>query len=287
MQYKLKWRATLKDQGLSLLAFIKEKTQSQLSNRSLKKVIEKGVCKLNHKTETFASIKIKENDLIELCDLLNNIDKKPHLKILFEDSYFLIIDKEVGIVCSEEETKSYFPHTFLLHRLDKETSGVLMLTKSLKVKDEMIKLFKKKMVKKTYIAVIDGKIKEDRKEFKSNVELKPSFGKVMWHSTKKGAFAHTIFEKIKVSSNFSVVRAFPITGKTHQIRIHLSEWGHPILGDYKYAQKFLYPNFVPRLLLHSFKVDFIHPITHNNIQVIAPIPREFKPFVSKDEIFNH
>lgn len=289
MEKKLKWKVSDAETGLSLLSFLKEKIDLPLSNRTLKNYLEQGICKLNNKVETFASIKLKKNDLIELCERWRTAHKKGRKpEIIYEDSYFIMINKEVGLLCTDAEIQKIFPNATLVHRLDRETSGLLILAKSQKIKEMMVDLFLKKQVQKTYIAIVDKAVKENRKEIKSSVGLnKNSFGKVLWHSQKDGLFAHTIFEKIKTGNNYSVLLCVPVTGRTHQIRVHLNEWGHPILGDYKYAQKYLYSNFVHRLLLHSFMIEFIHPITSALLKIRAPLPNEFRWFVGKHEIFNN
>jgi RluA family pseudouridine synthase len=286
MEYTLKWKVSKEEEGQSLLSFLKIKTQTDLSNRALKKAVESGVCRLNHRVETFASKKIRKDDLVELCDFcLKEEDKKAIFKVLYEDSYFIIINKPAGVLCTDNEIQKFFKNAILVHRLDRETSGALILAKSLKVKEMMKELFSQKLVKKTYIAVVDGEITEKVKEIKSSVSLnKNSFGKVLWHSQKEGSFAHTIFERIKKKNGYSVLRCLPITGRTHQIRVHLFEWGHPILGDYKYGRNYTYSQFVPRLLLHSLMVEFEHPVTHALIKVLAPLPGEFKHFVGKNEV---
>jgi 23S rRNA-/tRNA-specific pseudouridylate synthase len=89
----------------------------------------------------------------------------------------------------------------------------------------------------------------------------------------------TYFERLSVKRDFSVVKCFPITGRTHQIRVHMLKLKHPILGDYQYGENFLNKFFIPRLMLHSLEVEFIHPILKKDLKVKSEIPSSFKGFL--------
>ncbi len=277
------FKVSSSEKGMRLVLFIKKKTRSDLSNREIKKALEKGICKLNGKIENFASIKLKAGDSVELAkNWQGSIQaSKFALDVLFEDEYLVIINKEAGFVSSDSELHRFFPSNYLLvHRLDKDTSGSLIIAKSLAVKKKMIELFSTKAVKKTYIAIVDGKVNEKKGKISSFLIRENFKGKIIYKNTNdKGLYALTFFETLKVAKDYSVLKCFPITGRTHQIRVHMLKIKHPILGDYQYSQNFKYPFFLKRLMLHSLEVEFDHPYTKQKIKAVAPTPEIFKKFL--------
>lgn len=307
MAYK-KYQVLPEEEGIRLVNFLKLKTKSPLSLKKIKKALEKGICKLNGRTECFASIILKTGDRVEVefdglatdeseaflaekkiaqglnesfeDDKISADSKKAKIEVVFEDDYFLIIDKPVGIVSSDQEIRKFFPNTFLVHRLDVKTSGLLILAKSQSAKDKMIDLFSKKKIEKTYIAIVDGHFTKQAGQIESFLKPRKSSGKILFQSHQsQGQKAITKFEVVYTSPNYSVVLFQPITGRTHQLRVHALELKHPILGDYQYCQKFKFPHFAERLFLHSWKIEFIHPFNQKRIKVKSPLPAIFKKYL--------
>jgi RluA family pseudouridine synthase len=286
MILKTKWKVSPSEQGVRLVLFIKKKTESKLSNRLIKTALEMGLCSVNNRIETFASKKLKRDDFVEIEkaweNKLQDKNTPKALTVLYEDPYFKIIDKNSGFLCSDEEVEKHFPKCILVHRLDRQTSGVLILAKSQEIKDKCKILFKEKKVKKTYIAIVDGKIDVKNKKVESFLAKKQdSKGKVIWQEQDKGLFAVSIFNTIKSYNTYSIVQCFLVTGRTHQLRVHLKSLGHSILGDYQYCIDFKYKNYVPRLMLHNLEIEFDHPILDEKIKVKSPLPEEFKIFTKK------
>lgn len=309
MAYK-RYEVAPQEEGARLVNFLKAKTESTLSLKKIKKAMEKGICRLNGKTECFASIILKAGDRVEVevegltASASNNSsshqksNQKENTKsksdnqaqskkersskpaILFEDEHFLMIDKPIDLLSSDPEMQKIFPNTLLVHRLDAKTSGLLILAKNKKVKERFIEIFSKQAIKKTYLAIVDGHFDKNKGKITSLLKPKKSAGKILFKSHPKiGQKAVTTFEALYSGPNYSAVLFYPLTGRTHQIRVHALELGHPILGDYHYSQEFQYPHFVDRLFLHSWKVDFIHPFTQKRIRVKAPIPETFKKYL--------
>lgn len=268
---------------IKLGAFLKKKIPG-FSFKKIKKALERGIVKVNKKIETFASRKLKKGDVVELFFDIEKIsqEKKIHkkrfiFKILLEDDFFIFINKPKGFVCDKKYLEKYFLNTFFVHRLDKDTTGVLILAKNRKALDKMIDLFSKKKIFKTYIALVDGILKKKgkvecflRKKREGNIYVTPA---------KKGEYSLTKFEVIKNFKDFSYIKCFPITGRTHQIRVHMKMIGHPILGDYRYEKNFKYKKYVKRCMLHSYKISFIHPYTKKKIEVKAEVPEDFKEII--------
>ncbi|MFA5250440.1 MAG: RluA family pseudouridine synthase [Parachlamydiales bacterium] len=284
--------------GARLVNFLKLKTLCPLSLRSIKRALEKGICRLNGKVECFASTILKAGDLIEIdLGLLpeakaasarpketfsqsKKVSSFLRPEVLFEDDFYLIIDKPVDFLSSDKAVRNIFPKTVLVHRLDLKTSGVLVLAKSELAKTSLMQLFEKQKVKKVYLAVLDGYFNRQKGRIESFLKQKQVQGKILFSShPSQGEKAITEFETVFSSGNYSVVVFFPLTGRTHQLRVHALELGHPILGDYQYAQRFIYPHLLERLFLHSWKIEFKHPFTRQSMQIEAPIPEPFKKFL--------
>jgi RluA family pseudouridine synthase len=167
----------------------------------------------------------------------------------------------------------------LVHRLDKETSGVLILAKTPDIKDKMVALFKSRNIRKFYLAIVDGVMDKNEGKIDNFLGKKHEFqGQTIYGSVdeKKGMRAITFWKCLAKYKTASVVCCELFTGRTHQLRAHLSGIGHPILGDIQYGRKFIC-RFKPcRNLLHAYSVAFMHPSTGKKLKIIAPIPVDFK-----------
>jgi len=278
MSEKNHWKITKKDSLKKLLKFLKEKLF--LSNRTLKKILDSGLCSVNNKIERFGTITLFEGDEVKLFSLWQekiNKRKTDKLKILFEDDYFLAIEKPIDFVCIDKNIHKYFPDPFtLIHRLDKDTTGILLIAKDKNFKEKMIKIFKEKKIKKTYFAYLDGRLIGKTKKIEGYLQKKKSIdGQTIYSSSSQGKFALTYLEVLKQYDMITLVKLKPITGRTHQLRVHAKEISHPILGDYLYSKKFNYPHHVNRLMLHCSEIEFIHPVNFKNIKIASKIPKDF------------
>ena len=170
----------------------------------------------------------------------------------------------------------------LVHRLDKPTSGVLILAKSVHAQAQMEALFYNQEVEKTYIAITHGRMKDRKGSIEKALTLKKRYeGGVLFMTSIQGKKAITHWEKAFSSKTETLFILKPVTGKTHQIRVHLESIGHPILGDPVYKNKQTSPCNAERLMLHSRKVAFTHPFSQKRIEIIAPIPIIIRQTISK------
>lgn len=261
-----------------LIDFLKIKASHLGSIKSIRRALDANSCRVNGKIERFASRRIESGDRIEFTVVL---EKKPvslTLEILFEDEFFQVINKPSGWVCQDAFLqRSLGPCRYLIHRLDKETTGLLLVAKSQDVKKRFITLFEEKAISKLYLALADGVFSPDRAIKESWFVKKKEFaGQTIWgsHPAKQGAYACTHFETIARGQDSTLFACKPITGRTHQIRIHLAELGHPILIDRQYAEKFRCPHSFSRILLHASHLAFTHPITNKPLFFSVPLPRD-------------
>ena len=165
----------------------------------------------------------------------------------------------------------------IVHRLDKDTSGVLIVAKNNKAHILLSEQIKNREIKKTYIALTRGVIKENEATINMPIGRSLSDRKKM-AVTEKGKEAITHFKVIKRYKENTLLKINIETGRTHQIRVHLSEIGYPIIGDIVYSNGKNKFN-VQGQMLHSWKIDFIHPITGKSMHIEAPIPKYFEEII--------
>lgn len=227
--------------------------------------------------------------------------------ILFEDGSFLAIDKPPGVVVNRaqsvkgetvqewagekyqvssikcqvsEKNKDFFDRAGIVHRIDKETSGILLIAKTPEAFIELQQQFKERIIKKTYLAIVHGEVKPEQGEIRAPV------GRLPWNRERfgivpGGKLSVTKYKLITHTSSpithehISLVELHPETGRTHQIRVHMKYINHPIVGDYLYAGRKTSREdrtWAPRVMLHAWKLTCFHPTRHTPIEIIAPIP---------------
>jgi RluA family pseudouridine synthase len=275
-------KVTPDERGMRLLAYLKEKKAFNASVKSLKRAIETRLCSVNGQIERFSSYVLGSGDVIELKPV-QAADQTLLPITLYEDKDLLICSKPAGLL--SETVPDFFVGCQIVHRLDKDTSGALILAKNQAMKEALIALFVKRAIKKSYLAIADGVFKSEK--FKVDNFLTKKFaiqGQSIYASAKEGQRAITRFSLLKKSQSSSLVLCEPITGRTHQIRVHLSELGHPILGDLQYGKSFRSPLQPVRHLLHAYELTFCHPKTNIELKVQAPIPEDFQRV--QNEVFS-
>lgn len=211
--------------------------------------------------------------------------KKNRLKIIYEDKYLIVVDKPANLLTIatykeqnntlfhqvHEYLKSKNNKVFIVHRLDKDTSGLLIFAKSEKVKNILQDNWDN--VKREYIALVYGKIKKDKGIIKSYLKESKTLQVYSTNDSKNGKLAITEYEIIKSSNDYSLLKINIKTGRKNQIRVHLNDFGNPIVGDKKYGK--IKNKNVKRLCLHASCLEFIHPITKELIHLESAYPNIF------------
>lgn len=254
----MKWRLAKRSK---LIDALRERVSASYSARSLKRVLESNGCRVNGRIERFASVQLERGDLIELATLEAGSKAKTSFSTLYEDEELLVLNKPMGAVCTDAAIgKALNRSVYLAHRLDKDTTGVLLLGKSQTVVKELQELFERREMEKEYLALVDGIPRMHSGEIRSCFVKKGNFeGQTIWGSNplKEGLYAETHWEVCStVGRDAALLRCFPKTGRTHQIRVHLAEMGHPILIDRQYASQFRSRLFASRPLLHASSLRF-------------------------------
>jgi 23S rRNA pseudouridine1911/1915/1917 synthase len=170
------------------------------------------------------------------------------------------------------------PRCGIVHRLDRATSGVLLVAKTPAASETLIRAFKDRDVSKTYRAVVRGAWREKRSSVEAPVGRKPGHRKVF--ATPFGKQASTGFTVLETCPSGALVEARPLTGRIHQIRVHLDLLGHPVMGDVEFDKPGAGAPVPPRLMLHAYKIEFAHPSSGRRVSFSARIPKDMRDFWS-------
>lgn len=273
------WKVSKEESGLKLLSFLQQK--AGLSARVLKRALESNLCQVNGRIEHFGSTLVGSGDIIRF--FLDTVERPPAFvppKILFEDDDFLLIDKPAGISSDDPRLLASLkrPNLALAHRLDKDTTGVLAFTQSARAKEALYNLFKDRKVLKSYFAVVAGVPAKMQGRIENYLGKVSSYhGQSLWGAVgkEKGSLAITEWKTVKKGNGCALLNCFPLTGRTHQIRVHLESIGHPILGDKQYGKNRGCVHIPKRCLLHAAVLSFTHPFTQKTLRVESPVPPDF------------
>ena len=271
---------------------------TDLSRETITKMIDSEYILVNGK-KVKASYKPVVGDKIEIKDGFvkdTKIDaKKLDLDIVYEDEYLMVINKPSGLVVhpgsgNKDNTLvnglMYYTKNLsdigdsdrpgIVHRLDKDTSGLMLVAKENKTHEILAEEFKKHNIHREYIALVDGVIEVSRGTIDAPIKRsKENYQKMTVASGGKKAI--TNFEVIKRYKNNTLIRLVLETGRTHQIRVHMAYIGYPIHNDPVYNKK-ISTSFGQ--FLHSEYLKFIHPITKKELEFRCPLPDEFKDYLN-------
>ena len=273
----------------TLLKYLIEEVETKSKN-NLKSFLKNGKIKVNNKVILKHDYLIKEGSLITI-DLSLSFDMDKRLDIIYEDEYLIAIDKPYGLLSigtdNDKVNTAYYllseyykkqnknNKIFVVHRLDKDTSGVLLFAKNDKVKNLMQNNWDELVTTRGYIAVVEGvtPLSGTIKNW-----LKENQVKKVYSSNKKddGKLAITHYKVIKANTEYSMLEVYLDTGRKNQIRVHMQDLGHPIIGDKKYGSLL---NPIKRLGLHAHILEFTHPITNKKITIKSKTPKQFNSLV--------
>ncbi len=297
--YKIKVTAQSagKRLDLFLLDFSKSKALG-FSRTSIQKLIADGKVRLPAQDIIKANYKIKAGDEfdVELEDKKKSALEAEDipLEIVYEDDDLAVINKPVGLVV--HPAPGNYEHTLvnallkhfknlsdinpmrpgIVHRLDKETSGLLVIAKNNFTHLLLAEQFAKHTIKRRYLALVKGRVEFDEDVIELPIGRHPFKRKNMSvEFGKKSRYAKTRYRTLKRREDSSFLELEPFTGRTHQLRVHLAYLGHPILGDTKYGKN----NQFSRLCLHAKSLGFIHPRKEKFMEFSSETPREFADFL--------
>jgi 23S rRNA pseudouridine1911/1915/1917 synthase len=215
-----------------------------------------------------------------------------NMRLVYEDEYLIVIDKNAGLLSMASDNEKYLTaynilstyvksqkpsnRIFIVHRLDRDTSGLMMFARSEKVQSLLQRDWKRNVTARTYVALVEGEVTEPEGVIKSYIYESKA---LVMHSTpdpKRGDLAVTRFRLLKSGSEYSLLEITLETGKKNQIRLHMQEKGHSIAGDKKYGAT---SSPIGRLGLHASVLAFIHPVTGREMRFESKVPAKFRRMV--------
>jgi len=265
---------------------------SELSRSKIVKLIKDGLVLVDEEIVK-PSYNVKTGDTIEIIgELKENTDVIPEnilLDIIYEDSDVIVVNKPSGMVVhpangnySGTLVNALLYHTKnlsnndarpgIVHRIDKDTSGLLMVAKDEKILEILSEMISKKEVKRVYLAIVDGVIEEDSAKINAPIGRDTNNRQKMAITSTNSKNAITNIKVLERFQNNTLIECILDTGRTHQIRVHLKYINHPVTNDPVYNSS-KSTNFGQ--MLHSYKLSFIHPITKKEIDLCVDPPKEF------------
>ncbi len=220
------------------------------------------------------------------------------LNIVYEDEYIIIVNKEGGVpvhpshdhhgdslanaVAAYYLKQGIVSNFRAVNRLDKDTSGLVIIAKGKMSANSFSKLISSGGVRKSYYALLTGRVDTASGRIETYIkrERESIITRCNCGKDEGGAFAVTEFETVCSSDDLSLIVAHPITGRTHQLRVHFAGIGHPIIGDSLYGKA---SERISRQALHAFRLEFVHPLTHKEMTVSAQIPDDMKKLMLQED----
>ena len=262
---------------------------SHKSKNNVKSILARGNVSVDGKVMTKHNYKLNVGQVVKIkWSQIHDKDHKEVLDILYEDNEIIVINKPAGLLSistdSEKEDTAYHMvmnyvrrsnprnNVFIVHRIDRDTSGVLLIAKSEQVKHLLQDNWDSVVSVRGYIAIVEGNVKEPSGTIKS--WLRETKTQLIYSSNKEGdgKEAITHYKKLKGNDRYSLLDVRIDTGRKNQIRVHMKDLGHNVIGDKKYGAK---SDPLKRLGLHAFVLEFKHPITDKLVRFEAPIPTKF------------
>ncbi|MFA5388372.1 MAG: RluA family pseudouridine synthase [Candidatus Omnitrophota bacterium] len=219
---------------------------------------------------------------------MNPDDSKKRYSIVHEDEYLIIVNKPSGMLVVptpkgetntltdllnlELDGRGVTVNAYPCHRIDRETSGLVIYAKGKSIRDAMMDQFKKRLVKKTYIAFAHGVVRKDSDTLK---------GEVYSRKKRKSEFMITKYRVIERRRDFTIVEVAPLTGRTNQIRLHFKALGNPLVGESVYAFRKDFKLKFKRTALHAKALEFNHPVTGKRMAFNLPLPDDMADFIKR------
>lgn len=299
MKHKQDTVLRVEQSGL-LMDFLQAK-MGGMAKASIKQLLGQRRVKVNNAIQTRHDTPLRAGDTITITSGRGNIElRHPKLRVIYEDDALIVVEKKNGLLTvpvkadSKETTvfsilkeyvkkQSYRNTIHVVHRLDRETSGLLVFAKSPELQEYMRTYWRQLVTKRTYVALVEGKL--DQQEGKITSWLTEDSRTALVSSSpvdNGGQLAITNYKVLKESVSdigspeldVSLVELNLETGRTNQIRVHMASIGHPVIGDRKYGHG-NESSPIDRLCLHARVLEFIHPMTERKVRFEAPMPKEF------------
>ena len=272
----------------ALLAYCENSEEVKLNRSQIKKLIDSGQIKLNDQILTKAGTKLKAGDKLEI-HLPDSEPFRFNPEIIYEDENVIVFNKPSGMLTHakgglvQEQTLSSLlqpsttnldeQRTGIVHRLDRDTSGVIITAKNPEAKTLLMRQFSDRKAKKTYLAVVEGELKLKEANLDWPIGRNPKIPS-LFRVAPEGKPSFTHYQVLAENKKLSLVELHPKTGRTHQLRVHMAHLGHPIVGD-----RFYNPDSkAERLMLHALSLEITIPGGIRKTFTASP-PEDFQNFI--------
>ncbi len=214
------------------------------------------------------------------------------LKIVYEDDDIIVVHKGYGLLSMGNDKikegtaysilKAYVKEKdprnkiFIVHRLDRDTSGLMMFAKTIESKEAMQHNWNNMVIERKYLAVVEGKVEKPEGVIKSYLAETSQFEVYSTQNPKEGQLAVTRYRAVASGNGYTMLEVSLDTGRKNQIRVHMKDLGNPIAGDKKYGAK---SSPIHRLALHALTLRFVHPITRKDMFFETPVPASFEKMI--------
>ena len=290
------------EQDCLLMDFLQAK-MGGMAKASIKQLLSQRRVTVNNAIQTRHDTPIRRGEIVVIASGRGNVElRHPKLRVVYEDDALIVVEKKNGLLTvpvkadSKETTvfsilkeyvrkQSHRNTVHVVHRLDRETSGLLVFAKSSELQEYMRTYWRQLVTKRSYVALVEGKLEKNEGKITSWLTEDSRTALVSSSPVDNGGqLAITNYKVLKESAlqtdeadlktEYSLVELNLETGRTNQIRVHMASIGHPVVGDRKYGHG-NESSPIDRLCLHARVLEFIHPMTEKKVRFEAPMPKEF------------
>lgn len=275
-----------RDAGKRLDLWLRERNPLW-SRKKIKQLLDNHQVTVNRQVVYVASWALKTGDRIVVH--AEKREKDAFVQVVFEDKFLLVVDKppyqsfdetvkQIAAYLKRKLGPEYHPNVVALHRLDKNTSGLFIVAKDPRGA-ALVDQFKNHTLRKTYLAIVQGQVSFSQKRVIANVKKGQFKGgqKVEVHAPGQGGkYAETDMRVLERYATATLLELTPKTGRTHQIRAHLTSLGYPLVGDLVYTAPGAAGIRFPRHALHAYQLQFIHPMSGQKMKLTAPLPKDMQ-----------
>lgn len=283
-------------EAAELMDFLMKK-MAGISRNKAKALLANRAILVDNVITTQYNFALKPGMKVRISKAKNNREfKHPMLKLVYEDAYILVVEKKEGLLSvstehQKERTAQHilndyvkrshrFNRVFVVHRLDRETSGLMMYAKDEKTQNTLRDNWHDIVTDRRYVAIVAGDMERDHGTIESWLTDRKLYVSSSPVDDGTGKYAVTHYKTIKRANGYSLMELDLETGRKNQIRVHMSDLGHPVAGDQRYGSEC---DPLGRLALHAFKLCFYHPVTGELMEFETPYPTAFKALMLKKQ----
>lgn len=272
-----------------LLPFLLE-ALSDRGRNSVKSILSRGQVTINEMVSTQHDEELHKGDIIRI--MKNQVAKRKErligLDIMYEDNQIIVVNKSAGLlsvatnkgreITAHGELMKYVRdkdkqnRIYVVHRLDRDTSGVMMFAKTKSIQTILQNAWDEMVTERSYVALVHGKVKQEKGYVSSWLKENKAFHVYSTQQKNDGLYAMTLYDVIRKNRDFSLLNVELKTGRKNQIRVHMQDMGHPVVGDKKYGGR---GNPIKRLGLHAQALEFMHPVKKEKMRFEAETPSIF------------